>query len=74
MNKNEKLNNGYILSKEIVELLEENRLGSIFFKPFISVYEFIERILELSSFSIEYLNKKDSKKINQLFILMKDLS
>ena len=56
------MNNGYILSKEIVELLKENRLGSILFKPFISVYEFIERILELSSRSIDYLNKIDSKK------------
>ena len=62
LNKNEKLNNGYILSKEIVELLKENRLGTILFKPFISVYEFIERILELSSLSIDYLNKIDSKK------------
>ncbi len=64
LKQNELLNNGFILIDKVIEISGVHRLGIILFKPFTSVLEFLKRILEFCSISINYLNELDSKKYN----------
>jgi hypothetical protein len=64
LKQNEILNNGFILIDKILEISGVNTAGSILFKPFTSVLDFLKRILEFCSISINYLNEIDSKKYN----------
>ena len=61
---NELLNNSYILIDKIIEISGVHKLGNILFKPFTSALDFLKRILEFCSISINYLNELDSKKYN----------
>ena len=64
LKQNEILNNGFILIDKIIEISGVDKLGDILFKPFSSVLDFLKRILEFCTISINYLNKIDFKKYN----------
>jgi len=64
LNRNEILNNGFILTDNIIEISKADKIGNILFKPFVSVLDFLNRMIEFCSICINHFNKIDHEKNN----------